>query len=153
MKEFVNSLRIWFLILLEWPMRERKWPRNKFSTRESPIWTFRRRQRERCAMLAPRPGVFTFLIVNASVAGKYAYGFLVFFFIYSQDKHKLHSRLTIRKKKKLYDSSSPFFFFCSFIFIKIEQLWHILVTSPYGVWHVKLIYERNYCIMSMIENI
>ena len=37
------------------------------------MWTFRRRQRERCAMLAPQPGAVAFLIANASVAGKYAF--------------------------------------------------------------------------------
>ncbi len=81
-------------------MRERKWPRNKLSTRESPMWTFRRRQRGRCAMPAPRPGALTFLIVNASVAGKYACRIVFFLLIYPYAAHKLHSRPMQRRKKK-----------------------------------------------------
>ncbi|CAF3653873.1 unnamed protein product [Rotaria socialis] len=34
------------------------------------MWTFRRRQRGRCAMPAPRPGALAFLIANASVADR-----------------------------------------------------------------------------------
>ncbi len=81
-------------------MRERKWPRNKLSTRESPMWTFRRRQRGRCAMPAPRPGAFPFLIGNASVAGKYASCIVFIHLIYSYASHKLHSRLTQQRKEK-----------------------------------------------------
>jgi hypothetical protein len=80
------------------------------------MWTLRRRQRGRCAMPAPRPGAFTFMIVNASVAGKYAYYFVFFISIYSFDKRKLHSRLT-KGKKRSYDSSSPFFFLSFFLLL------------------------------------
>jgi len=51
-------------------------------------------------MPAPRPGAVTLLIVNASVAGKYAYCVVFFIFIYPHDKHKLHSRLTKREKRE-----------------------------------------------------
>ncbi len=64
------------------------------------MWTFRRRQRGRCAMPAPRPGALTFMIVNASVAGKYAYWNIVFSLIYSYALHKLHSKLKQRRKEK-----------------------------------------------------
>ncbi len=97
---FFKKNIIFILIYWKWPMRERKWPRNKLSTRESPMWTFRRRQRGRCAMPAPRPGALTFMIVNASVAGKYACCNVFFPFIYSYISHKLHSRLTQRRKKR-----------------------------------------------------
>ncbi len=101
-KFFFKKNIIFISIYWKWPMRERKWPRNKLSTRESPMWTFRRRQRGRCAMPAPRPGAVTFLIVNASVAGKYALCIVFFILIYSYDKHKLHSRQMKRKQKKVW---------------------------------------------------
>ena len=64
------------------------------------MWTFRRRQRERCAMLAPQPGAVMFLIMNASVAGKYAYCFLVVSLIYFSDKQNMHSRRMKQRGRK-----------------------------------------------------
>jgi hypothetical protein len=63
------------------------------------MWTLRRRQRGRCAMPAPRPGAFTFMIVNASVAGKYALYIVFFTLIYPHSTHKLHSKRKERKQR------------------------------------------------------
>lgn len=51
-------------------------------------------------MLAPQPGAVTLLIMNASVAGKYACWFLIVNLIYFSDKQKMHSKRTTERKKE-----------------------------------------------------